>query len=304
MYCVTLSTRTHQDMVLYNVYGAVFSLDTDCYVVSGYTIKHLYKTYVLCIPVMPKKMSLQFSVLKTGGKHVTSKDSEYHHTLFLAGNLRTAVLDCLSHRKHPCCNFRGSGVMLERWESCYYPPRTEVCSLARQHLVSQWVMSWSMNLKKDSKSNFYFYIFKLSLAAWELQRMKKWGLHITQLTPDTKQLPQLYKGVGECRWIMQSSGMSSAQLLQRAHAHGQAPWSTPRRGFQQEGPHPDSNSRKNSENSAPQKAQSCSKWIYFSCFNGIDWGWFSSWYSKHEDELPFFIFQLTLTVTLPSLGES
>lgn len=29
MYWVTLSTTTHQDMVLYNIYGAGFSLDTD-----------------------------------------------------------------------------------------------------------------------------------------------------------------------------------------------------------------------------------------------------------------------------------
>lgn len=83
----------HRDVVLYNIYGAVFSLDIELYlaqkhgyIVSERMIKH-HPCFFLCIPGMHKKMSLQFSVLKTGGRKITSKDSEYQHALSLAGNL-------------------------------------------------------------------------------------------------------------------------------------------------------------------------------------------------------------------------
>lgn len=83
----------HQDKVLHSIYAAVFSLDVEFYSaqkhwyeVSGHMIKH-HSFFFLCITSMHEKMSLQFSVLKTGGRKITSKDSEHEHALFLAGNL-------------------------------------------------------------------------------------------------------------------------------------------------------------------------------------------------------------------------
>ena len=79
--------------MLHSIYGAVSSLDAESYlaqkdwhVLSGHTIKH-HPCVFLSIPVTHKQTSLPFSVLKTCGRKITSKGSDYQQALFLAGNL-------------------------------------------------------------------------------------------------------------------------------------------------------------------------------------------------------------------------
>lgn len=84
---------------------------------------HTFKTYYntlsmffLCIPSIHNKMSSQLSVLKTGKKNITSKDTEYQKVLFLEGNLFPELF----YTRTPT-GIAGltSKAWVSHWKSCY-----------------------------------------------------------------------------------------------------------------------------------------------------------------------------------------
>lgn len=84
-----------------------------------YTFETYYNTlstFFLCIPSIHNKMSSQLSVLKTGKKNITSKDTEYQKVLFLEGNLFPE----LSYTPTPT-GIAGltSKAWVSHWKSCY-----------------------------------------------------------------------------------------------------------------------------------------------------------------------------------------